>query len=359
MRFTTKPLIVRLFLNMGDWGYSERIPIWENTWEFALPVARQLAEAQARIMCKGAVLEWATLAMAEYPWWEQAVLTNPLQALPQWGPVGHLTEGLWWDFSDELGGCQGRLFRAIEGTDIVNKEWLSAPMELPAGIPPLPADLTTATKRQLYENCFCTYRDLGALSRRVGKRVNGVQTYSLNRFEHAQYVRVSGRRIGSAYRRQSWEAFPFVDAPPFSPCGEVTGVGRRSFVVQCRFYPDGPVQWVHYYWAKPTATVFPLPHIFWGRFRDEDLYNTYGVGELTGNARRWWVPGNEYGNAPGDHFSGPELGFRGEYTPSWSPIFPTPPALLPVCDVPIVQAGKVNYGCFCVGGVGISATKIA
>lgn len=364
MALTTAPLLVRIFINTHhpnptkQNGWSERIPIWETRWEQALPIALAIAKARKNILAKNTYIQWVSLAMVEYPWYEQAVIDAPLLPLPQWDIVGVDAAGLWWEFNNEEGEIQGRLFRAIDRNEFGQMRWNRGPFPLPRGISPLPPDPTLATKDQLFANTFTTFREYFGILRRTAGVIGRGATYDLHRSPSAYYMRVSQRTVGRPYKRQSWEAVPWSSAPPFSPCGEVTGVGRNAFVVQCRFYPGGPVQLIHYYEARPDAHVFPLPHIFWGRFRDEDLYNSFGVGELTGNARRWWVPFGEYGNAPGDHYSGPVSGFVGQYLPTWMPTVPTPIPLRPACDNPASKNELVTYGGFCVCGPGIGWTKV-
>jgi hypothetical protein len=359
MGYTTNPLIVRIFINRNENGWSERIPIIETDWNLALPIALQLVQARSRILSAGAVIEYATLAMAESPWWEQALITDPLLPLPQWNFDNADSIGLFWHFEADGGQSQGRLFRAIENGQIQNNQWVGGPKFLPPGIPPLPADLTTATKSQLFSNCFATFREIEAISRKVGEPVAGVQNYRISPVVEAHFDRVRSRNVGGPYKRQSWECVPYAYAPPFSPCGEVTGVGRRAFTAQCRFYPGGPVRWIRYYWAKCGSLVFQGPQIFWGRFRAQEIYNTYGPGELTGNARRVWSPGYEFGNADGMHLSGPAAGFLGQYTPDFPPSLPTPVDQLPVCDLPLFAAGEVCPGNACLGSAEVFPVKVA
>jgi len=363
--FTTNPLYVRIFINTQhpdptkQNGWALRIPILENIWYLALPIGQAIVTCIRNLLAADTYIQWATLGHAEYPWWQQALITAPLEPLPQWGDSWADVAGLWWDFNNGQGQVQGRLFRAVEGVQFGQDSWKSWPFNLPPGIAPLPADITTATKLQLFANAFTTFRQYFGVLRRHGPRVDGVQTYDLTAVQDVQFVRVSSRRVGGPWCRQSWEALPWTYAPPFSPCGMVTGVGRRSFLVRCKFYPNAPTQIIHYYRAKPTAQVFPLPHIFWGRFTEEDIFNSYGVGELTGNTRRWWNPGYEFGDAPGDHYSGPVAGFTGEYLPDWSPVFPVPLDRLPLCDTTVNKGPLEADGCFCLGGALKQPRKIA
>jgi hypothetical protein len=353
MPLITNPIVCRIFINCGRFGHGERVTLNALDLESAVPVGKTLLAARSRILAADAYIQWATVAEFESPFREIAIMDDIIVPLPQWGETQAVESALLWNFDDGAGETKGRHFLAIDGSEWSSRKWKRAPFYLPAGIPPLPTDLTTATKDQLWANTLCTYRDNIALILRWGPPEFGVQTYKVTPAVYAEFVQRSYYPCGDLWKRQSWEAVPYTMCPPFSPCGMVTGVGRRSFLVRCRFYPGGPVQWIHYYYAKPGASAFPLPNIFWGRFRDEHCYNTDGPGELTGNLRRLWDKGAEYGDAPGDSCTGPAAGFVGQYVPAWTVPGLTPPELRPICDIPVVPPGQIADGGVGGGGLGI------
>ena len=314
---------------------------WLLTTDFAeaLTIGPILARARANIFPPGWKIFWGTIAQETSPFLEQAFLPVPMTGLPQWGPPVTDLLGLYWEYDDMQGGAHGKLFKGIDATEWKGDKWKRAPFFLPAGIPPLPLDPTTATKEELFANTFCTFRQYTGIMRRPrsgGFNITAPQRM-LFRFQGSY-------RSFRKWKALSWEAVPWTNAPPFSPCGMIVGVGRNAFYAQVRFYPGGPVQWMHFYYAAGAAQMFPLPHIFWGRFRDMDVQNMIGPGEITGSAFRRWSNGRAFGSAAGDHYTGTAQQFVGQFTPDWTPLFPTPAGLRPACDAPALPAGQIRGG---------------
>jgi hypothetical protein len=357
MGITTSPLVVRIFINRGENGWAERIPILETDWYQALPQALALVQARSNILAKGAVIEWATLGTTVFPYIEQALITTRLKALPIWDFDGGDATGLYFQWADDLGHCVGRLFRAIDQSEIRANHWIRAPFILPPGIAPLPMNILTATKAELFANFFTVFRSIAACCFRDGPRVNGVQAWDLNPWASGKYTRISKRNVGGRWDRCSWEAGNWNYAPEFAVCGMAVTALRFSYQIPCVFGPGRQTQSIHYYYAKRGATVFPLPHIFWGRYRAQEIKQFDPVGETRKGRKSDWCEGFEYGNAPGVAFEGSPAFFLGQTPQSWPTGQATPIILRPACDRPVSQPA-IGRGGVGFGGAGVIPTLI-
>jgi hypothetical protein len=294
-----------------------------------------MAQARSRILSANAYLQWATLASLTPPYIEQPVITAPLMPLPQWNVDSFDMEGLWVYYWNSAGESQGRLFRAISQEQILAKEWTMYDKYLPPNPPPLPADLTTASKKLLFQNCFATFRQYYSTCQPMSEG----DGFWVDPYEFVACSKASSRRVGRPYHRMSWEAQDYAFAPWFSPCGMVTGVSRDSYQIPCRFGVGWPIRGIHYYFAKPNANVMQLatPFYCWDRAKQNADHS--GVGETRTIRKSDWTNGGEYGLAPGVMFTGNARDFEGFAPPPYWGSGPTPLPLLPACDMRPIPVG--------------------
>lgn len=336
MGIVANPLVVRIFINSTltprHNGWAERWPIWETDWHRGLAVAQAMVQARSRILSSNAVIEWACLGSVTPPYWEQTVVTDPLTPLPQWGPAALDVQGILFNWFNEGGEYTVHLLRAVEAAQIAAKRWIYADVPLPPAPPPLPANLATAPKLLLWQNTLATFRQYISTQQPMSDGHHGPGTgYWVDTFDQVCYRKVGSRYWGRPWRRMSWEAFPYTTAPQFSPCGCVVTVNRESYIIPCRFGENWSLRRIHYYVAKPGATVmtFRTPFCCWNRSKEYTYFG--GVGEARKFKKADWTSGAEYGNAPGVIWTGPRRYFEG-----WAPEppIPTPADMQPTCDVP-------------------------
>ena len=348
MAIVQNPLRVRLFINRGPVGWSEGWNILETDWTRALSIALQLAQARSRLMSSDCVLEWASLASLTPPYLEQPVITAALTPLPQWGPAILPQQGILFNFGTVSGAYTNRLFRAMDGTQIANKTWVTPNLLIPAAIPALPVNLATASKELLFQNTLSTFMNytcfLEAMS--LGHYGEGTGWWMMP-WANCQYNQVSSWWVREKWQRMSWESANRNQCPEFSPCGTVTTVLRFSYTAPCRFGPDRPRQYIHYYYAKLGAAVCPFATPFYGWARAKENVDFTGPGELRKWNGKWWTNGTEYGNAPGVMWTGSAAQFAGTVPQSWPAGASTPSGLRPACD-------SVNFQRYCgPGGLGM------
>lgn len=357
MAVVANPLVVRIFINSDltghENGWAERWPIWETNWNIALAQAREMVQARSRVLSSNAYIQWGCLGTVAPPYYEQTVVIDPLEPLPQWGPAAFEMQGILFDLNNTAGENAPRLFRAVEATQVIAKRWVYADMPIPAAPPALPADLATAPKDLLWQNTLATFRQYAATQQPMSDGHHGPgDGYWVDSFSQIVYRQVGSRRWGRPWKRMSWEAAPFVNAPQFSPCGCVVTVNRISYAIPCRFGPDWQLRWIHYYEADEDATVmtFQTPFCCWNR--SLEYIDFLGVGESKKFQRRNWTNGSSWGAAPGVMWTGPQSYFEG-----WAPEppIPTPGFMRPACDDPVVPPGQIAQGGAGVGGLGISA----
>ena len=348
MAIVQNPLGVRLFINRGSRGWSERWPILEQDWDAGLDVAITLANARANLLSSDAQLEWACLFSMTYPYYEQAVIEEPLEPLPQWGPAIDWTQGLLWYFQTPDGNWSNHIFKAVDYTEIRNKEWVRTQQTIPFNPPALPTDLSLAPKQLLFENTLATFRKNVAFCRPMSLGRNGPGSgYWMTPYVFTAFNGVSSRRSDGRWRRMSWEGGNRNHCPDFSPCGMPTTVLRFSYQMPCCFGPGRSVTSIHYYDAQFGATVFPLKHIFWGRARALEIADWGLIGETRKEKSTDWCNGPAYGNAPGVDYTGTPSQFLGASSQSWPTGRPTPWGLRPACDEVVTQRF------FPIGGLGM------
>ena len=360
MAVVANPLVVRIFINStltsrGS-GWAERWPIWETEWDKALGYALQMVQARQRVLSSNAYIQWACLGSVTTPYYEQTVVTDQLYPLPQWGPAAFDMQGVLFELNNEAGENAPRLFRAIDATEIAAGRWKYADMLIPPEPPALPVNLATAPKHLLWQNTLATFRKYAATDQPMSDGHHGPGFgYWVDHWDQIVYRQVSARRWGRPWKRMSWEAAPFANAPQFSPCGCVVTVNRISYAIPCRFGPGWSLRWIHYYEAKEDATVmtFKTPFCAWNRSLEYTVFS--GVGEAKKFQRRNWTNGREWGNAPGVMWTGPQSYFEGNAP---QPPIPTPGFMRPACDAPVVPPGLIPLGGAGGGGVGIR-TKVA
>jgi hypothetical protein len=336
MAVVANPLVLRIFINSTltsrENGWAERWPLLETNWNIALDICRKMVAARQNVLSSNAYVQWACLGTVAPPYYEQTVVTDTLYPLPQWGPAVFDMQGVLFTETTSAGENAPRLFRAVEGSSITAKQWSYWNMPIPLQPPSLPDDLTTAPKDLLWQNTLATFRQYGATQQPMSDGHHGDgDGYWVEAYAQISYVAVRSRRVGTPWKRVSWEATPYANAPQFSPCGCVVTVNRRSYLIPCRFGENWTLRNIHYYFAKPGATVmeFPTPFCCWDR--SKEYTNFSGVGEARKFKRTDWANGTEIGNAPGVIWTGPASYFLG-LAPE--PPIPTPVFMLPTCDQP-------------------------
>jgi hypothetical protein len=358
MTIVQDPLIVRLFLNTANNGWSERWPIIETDWTRGLAVAQALAQARSRIMCSTCTLIWASLATITPPYIEQ-YCAGPLAPLPIWGPTVTDMEGLWWRFDTDSGFGSTRIMRGIEMSEVYNLRWTLAPLDIPQAVPELPVPVTTATRQQLYANTLATFANYcGYLSPVDKLNPEGGAGYYLTPYQRVYFSYVGSYRVGRPNLPLSWEPAGYNFRPNFSPCGMIVTVGRVSYQIPCNFGQGGQTSSIHYYRAKRGAAIFTLPTIFYGWDRAKENIFFGGPGETRPIQKNDYTEGYSYGNAPGLMFSGYPGQFLGYGPPNYDGTLPMVVPSLPTCDVPRPPPPiGVGYGGLCLGGNGIGWTK--
>ena len=318
-----------LFFNHGQNGWSE-------TWWVNNPAdAADVGYARCLLMTPDVGLTWACLVPGFWPYWSLVIPFAPAYPLDQWGHLETDMDVLFWRFYDDLGNHSRHWIRPFAREDVKDGLWAFRDMQLPPGIPPLPLDLSTATKLQLLQNCFCTLRDKTHFSRRLPNLPDGTPQFFVSQWKTLEFDSITQRRVGRHYQPVSWEAVPRVNAPAFSPCGSVVGVARSCLEMPCRFYVGAAPQGIHFYWAKPGAVALPIKNIFWPSYENREITNGPRTGIITPPHRSQWEEGFEIGDAPGTGYTGTQNDFLGLSSALWTPETPTPSWLLPVCDLPV------------------------
>jgi len=334
MALVSTPLVVRIFINTAQNGWSERWPIWVTDWNQGVIVAGILAQARRLVLCSNASIVWASLATITPPYIEQAVLSVPLMPLPQWGPNAGDMQGVLFDFFNEAGNCTDRLLRAVDTTEYGPGYWIRQYLPLPVNPPPLPVDLTMASKDLLWQNMLATFARYISTCTPVGSDDEGPDQFDVVSMPLIGYNNIRSRRVGAPYRRASWESMARSTAPAFSPCGVAVTVLRRCYQEPCRFYADEPPVGIRYYWAPPGAAVLTIPTIFYGWARAKENVYHGGPGETAQFKKAFETDGYSFSSAPGVAITGTPADFLGQGVVTWSPYRPTPLPLRPACDTP-------------------------
>ena len=336
MAVVANPLVVRIFINSTltgrENGWAERWPIWETNWDRGLQIALQMVQARQNVLSSNAYIQWGCLGTVATPYYEQTVVTDPLYPLPQWGPAAIDVQGILFTLATSAGENAPRLFRAIEATSITSKTWMYSTMTIPPVPPALPADLTAAPKDLLWQNTLATFRNYASTQQPMSDGHHGEgEGYWVEPYDVIDYRAVRTRLWGRPWKRMSWEAVPYANAPQFSPCGTVVTVNRFSYLIPCRLGENWALRQIHYYDAPPDAEVmtYKTPFCCWARSKEYTDFS--GVGEARKEKLADWTWGNSYGNAPGVMWTGPPSYFLG-LAPE--PPIPTPSFLLPTCDAP-------------------------
>ena len=92
----------------------------------------------------------------------------------------------------------------------------------------------------------------------------------------------------------------------------VCGVVRSAYTAPCRWYPDGPVGGIRFYFAKGNALWLPMKTVFWPYSQVREIINVSKPGEITGKGLRKWDRGDNWNGLDGVHYEGSEADFAGE-----------------------------------------------
>lgn len=331
-----------IFLNHEPNGFSETYYLDEYDRSAALVKAAALVEARSFVMAKDHVIIWAEIRQHTPTRNIQAVIGDPIEALPQWDYCDNDGDGLLFRFDTDMGKFSNHLIRGVEDGEIYRNKWTRAPFAIPAGPFPRPADPTTASKADLWKYFLTFFRDNTVHREILGPDINGVFQWNKLYYPLVMFKKVGARRMSSSYRRVSAEWAVWERAADFSFCGTVATVQRNCRVVAAHPYLDSPAEWLRFYWAEEGAAVFADPHIFFGVYRDMEISNSLAPGELTGPRLSLWNPdgvwqwnvGLPWGAAPGLTPTGPASRFLGLDPCPYDPLFDTPDSLRPECDMP-------------------------
>jgi hypothetical protein len=145
-------------------------------------------------------------------------------------------------------------------------------------------------------------------------------------------------------------------APIFHPCGAIVGVVRSDYARATKWYVDGPIGRIRYYFVPKTNHLLPYRTRFWPYSQDLLIKNTArsceagpplepplypDTGEHTPD-RREWIRGDDYLGRDGRSPHGTAQDFAGESPLPWPCFFPTPAELIPKC-VQVLSAGDYEF----------------
>ena len=309
MPISNKCLVVRIFINNDRWGWCEEWPLNQLEWNLAVPIAYQLANARSYLLAQNCEVIWATLGQVAFPYQELPLLNSPLGPLPQWGQVFGCQRGIYWNFSTGEGRTQARIFRGLDKTEIVKDRWKRQWMVIPYGTIPAPANPATAEKEDLFKYVLAFFRDNTAAAESILPDSFGNPQWELTPWKFVDFNKLGSRRAFSNWKRASWEALVYKNAPAFSPCGMATTVIRRTYRRRCRFYVNGSSNWIHYYFAQAGADVFPLKTIFYAWDRVKANTNSTGTGEITVGSLPIFYKGPGSGGCLGTDYIGTQADF--------------------------------------------------
>lgn len=137
-------------------------------------------------------------------------------------------------------------------------------------------------------------------------------------------------------------------APAFSPCGAIVDFMQRCYDAPVRWYKNGPLGWIRYYFVPDTNRMLTLPNVFWpytqkAQIRNEDTAEQVIEGRIL---RRYYNGRNPYPTLDGSHICGTERDFLGQspLPAGWEN--GTPWASLPECIRTIrpIGAGPMGGG---------------
>jgi hypothetical protein len=92
----------------------------------------------------------------------------------------------------------------------------------------------------------------------------------------------------------------------------IVGHLRSCYQAPCRWYQNGPVGRIRYYFADPEALFLPYPTVFWPYSQVLQLENAYDPGEITGYRYRAYDKGQNFNLLQGNHAEGSAEDFAGE-----------------------------------------------
>lgn len=336
MLITGNPLEVVLTINFKEVnGVQEIYHLSHEDWDQGETEAAELAIARSYVLAKNSRIEFVQLRQAAYPGESMGLLQDPLPALSCWGFLHTPHSALKFRLQDGAGKYAFRFFHMIADSEMADETWIRQPYVLPDIAPVLPLDPATAPLQDLWDFFLCTVRDKSHYAKRLPDLPSGAYQFEIRKWRDVFFMAARAERINKAYRRVSWEAFPRENAPAFSPCGTVTAVVRQPYEAKCQFYPNGPVENIRHYWAKPDARLLPFRTIFWPWREARQIENTTRLGERTTGPGYWRSPGTSLGDAPGTAPTGTPTDFLGLTVRPWEPPEPTPIEFLPGCDMPI------------------------
>jgi hypothetical protein len=332
--------VATLFINYKTAGAGETWFLKAQDKDTAKTTALELAQARSLLLAAGCSIVGVSVRTAVYPAPSWPVNQTPFPSLLRpdgsnyWDTPNSPHQALWLSFKSQDGPWCPRPLKWIADDEITNSVWVRQGLTIPAGPPALLLFPREAHKNTLYRYALAKIRDLTCYAKRKPNLPDGSPQWLLSDWLKVAVKKAGRRKSGNAFHPISWEPTYREFGPHFSPCGCVVGWSRRTFEVNAIFYRDGLPNSISYYRARAGAKILPWPTIFWGYWWDEKIINTSGPGEFTGPENRFWHAGFSWSDAPGLAPTGGPNAFLGVVLAPHNEAAPTPPHLLPECDMP-------------------------
>jgi len=125
----------------------------------------------------------------------------------------------------------------------------------------------------------------------------------------------------------------------------VCGVSKHGYETAARYYIDGPIGRIRYFFADPSAKWYMGPQLFWVWEQQKQIVNTTEPGELRHLYYRK-TKGENWLNLKGRHFEGRPSAIAGLERCPWAPAITTPPQFMVPCNSfpDVVGLGGVEVG---------------
>lgn len=333
------PFVGVLYGNHAGNGESEIYRLAATTIGAAETDFLEVATARSYLLGAGCEIRGAVVRQVMRPPQQKPILPARLFSLQlvgggdYWQPPNDDFSGpvLWGETAN--GRKSKRLLHFLADDELTAGHWIREGFTMPAGPATPPADPRNASKADLVLFYLQTLRDRTVHGRKVFQDTSGNTTWELTRWKDFYCRQTSVERIGRRWVPVSWEAGDYTFGPKFSPCGTVVGYERSSYDAPCRFYTNGAENQIRYYVAADAAALLPFPTIFHPSTQVQPYSRGAAPGEQTPFRPTWWATGESNGSAPGIAPTGTPAEFLGLTACMYNQSFPTPPSLLPECDV--------------------------
>lgn len=362
-------------INWQASGWSERHYLPKLSWEAAAELANYIGRWRIAACCGGAKLIWARLAFTDRPHFTEPLRCIGLTSDGFRGPGRNVPEDpfmrLHYRYETAKGLWNTRMFGGIPDSVVQEMKVTQVYQPWPAADELPDLDDQATNWADVFRGMLRVIKDHTVYCRPVAGA--DPQTRRYETWNAVVYRKVANRNVGRDFLRVSWESArhhhegdpgvnpPWHAAPLFTPCGAAVGVVRSCYQRACRWYRNGPVGRIRYYFVPESNPVLWHRTVFWPYSQDLAIENDGPPGEQTPAARRW-DRGDREPLHDGTHPTGTAADFAGESDVPWSPAVPSPELLLPRCDFAWMDApaGCLVFGtaaaeadafCFSVGDV--------